>query len=385
MKADDFIKKIKNMGISTFAGVPDSALNAFCEYLNDDTDKDIKHYVTANEGAAVGIAIGTYLASQNPACIYMQNSGLGNCVNPLTSLAHAKVYHIPMLLVIGWRGEPDTKDEPQHKFMGEITKPLLRQLQIPFSIIGTETKETELKEQFENARQILQNNKQYAFIIKRNTLTKSTCIERKNGHSLTREAVISEILKTMNPIDFAVATTGKISREVYEQSEKIFGNHDNIFLTVGGMGHASMIAFGIAANNNKGKVFLFDGDGAALMHLGNIAFIGKQKPSNFIHILLNNDAHESVGGFPTGAAGLSYSEIARQCGYEWTACVEDKKQLNNALHNIKQGARSVLLEVRTDLYSRGDLGRPKETAEENKQKFMSRCSYVCHYNNSDIH
>lgn len=372
MNVTDFVKRIGKMGISTFAGVPDSALSAFCDYLNNASSAEIKHYVTANEGAAAGIAIGTYLASKIPACIYMQNSGLGNCVNPLTSLAHAKVYGIPILLIIGWRGEPNTKDEPQHKFMGEITESLLRQLEIPYSILEVKTTVFELKEQFERAERMLQNNKQYAFVVKRGAFTGGGYTVRKNGHSLIREDVIAEILKTMTRDDVAVATTGKISREVYEQSEKLFGNHDNIFLTVGGMGHASMIAFGLAAEGNAEKVFLFDGDGAALMHMGSLAFIGRQKPSNFIHILLNNESHESVGGFPTGAPGLCYSEIACQCGYTWTECAADEKQFRNAVHMIRKVSGPAFLEVKVALFSRENLGRPKESALENKRQFMEK-------------
>ncbi|WOO35163.1 phosphonopyruvate decarboxylase [Anaerocolumna sp. AGMB13020] len=371
MKVNSFAKAIKHLDINIITGVPDSTLKVFCDYVNGITEEKFEHYITANEAGAVGLAIGTYLATRRPACIYMQNSGLGNIVNPITSLANEKVYDIPMLLVIGWRGEPGKKDEPQHKFMGEITLNLLEDLNIQYSILSNLTTEEELNIIFQKAIREINNNKQYAMIV-----TQGTFIENTNNkyidskEELSREEVIKTILQYAESDSLIVSTTGKISREVYEQSNNIYGNHDRIFLTVGGMGNASMIASGIAVSVPNKKVYCIDGDGATLMHMGNLAFIGKTMPRNLIHICLNNDAHESVGGMPTAAVGLPYSIIADNCGYTYSNCINSMSELKQSLQVVKLKEGTIFLEVKVKNESRGNLSRPNELAKENKIKFM---------------
>ena len=337
MIVTDFIKQIKKVGIKTLTGVPDSALRPFCDYINGVGKEEFTHYVPANEGAAVGIAIGEYLSTGVPACVYMQNSGLGNIVNPITSLANEEVYGIPMLLLVGYRGEPGKKDEPQHKYMGKITESLLDVLGIEHMVLGKELTEQEISEGFGR---------------------------------LIREDVIAQIIESLDESDVVVSTTGKISREVYEQSDRINGSHAQDFLTVGGMGHASMIAFGIAENAKEKRVYCMDGDGAELMHMGSLAFIAKQKPQNFVHICLNNEAHESVGGMPTGCVGLSYAEVARTVGYEAVYYIDTMEELKQVLHDIKPERKLTFIEIKVSMQSRADLGRPKETAAENKENFM---------------
>lgn len=370
MKVENIINLIKQLGIETVVGVPDSTLKVFCDYLNSHIDKSIEHYVPANEGAAAAIAVGSYLASGKPACVYMQNSGLGNFINPFTSLMHEEVYQIPVLMVVGWRGEPGLHDEPQHKFMGEITIPLLQVLDIPYGIIDKETDEELLKAMFDKAQKQLMSGKAYCIVVKRGSLEEYNFGKYQNDNVLNREEVISELLKKIGDKDIVVSTTGKISREIYEQSNLIKGQHSQEFLTVGGMGHASMIAFGIAKKMPERKVICIDGDGAVLMHMGSMAFIGKQNPNNFIHICLNNDAHESVGGMPTGAAGARYYDMADKCGYKYTACIESRQQLENFLETYDELAGPAFIEMKISMDSRKDLGRPKETARENKIKFM---------------
>lgn len=370
MKAEQFTKKIQKLGIETLIGVPDSTLKQFCDYINTDGKNEFHHYVPENEGAAIGIATGVYLATGKPACIYMQNSGLGNAVNPITSLMNKEVYDIPVLMLIGWRGEPGFHDEPQHKFMGQITKSMLETLDIPYTVIDEETTESELDLIFGEVAKLMDENRQYAIIVKKNTFA-----DRKNGgyqneNKLSREETIGKILKLLEKDDVVVSTTGKISREVYEQSNKILGQHAQEFLTVGGMGHASMIAFGIAKNMPTKRVFCIDGDGAVLMHMGSLSFIGKQGPENLIHFCLNNDAHESVGGMPTGAVGQSYEKIARASGYKHTFLVEDEEQLKETLRSLKNIKGPVFVEVKVSMGARTNLGRPKETAVENKKSFM---------------
>lgn len=369
MRVEAFVEAIKGLGITTIAGVPDSALQPFCNYLNK-VDHGFNHYVPANEGAAVGLAIGNYLSTGKPACVYMQNSGIGNIVNPVTSLANQAVYDIPILFIVGWRGEPGKKDEPQHRFMGEITRSILDVLEIPNVVLSADMTEEETMQMFRKAGSALSENKQFAIVVKRDALETDEKIAYENSFALCREEVISEIIKSVSPEDVIVSTTGKISREVYEQCDKIRGHHKQAFLTVGGMGHAGMIAFGIAQQAKEKMVYCIEGDGAVLMHMGALAFLAKQAPENFIHICLNNDAHESVGGMPTGAVGKEFYKVAGECGYQYVVCVDSVEDLQKELQKIKEKKLPAFLEVKVKIGARADLGRPKESAVENKEQFM---------------
>ncbi len=370
MEVSIFAEHIKNLNISTITGVPDSALKEFCYYLNRKENLPFQHYVPANEGAAVGIAIGHYLATQTPACVYMQNSGLGNAANPITSLANKEIYGIPMLFIIGWRGIPGVKDEPQHRFMGKITCTLLEELKIPYAVVKKESTEQEFECFGMQAKKYLEEKKQFAYVVEPGAFTAGQGYQWENNWELVREDAIHEIFSSISEDDIIVTTTGKISREAYEQGDKIWGHHKNIFLTVGGMGHASMIAFGIAKEKPGKMVYCLDGDGAAAMHMGSMAFLGKQRPENFVHICLNNDAHESVGGMPTGCSGIDFASVATACGYPYAETVKDRPGLRAVLGKIKQQRKLSFLEVKVSMDVRKDLGRPKETSEENKIAFM---------------
>lgn len=368
MKAETFIKYIKHIGIGMYAGIPDSTLKILCDHLNK--DKTIRHYTLADEGAAVALAMGEYLASGQAGCVYMQNSGIGNIVNPITSLMHQEVYGIPMLMIIGWRGEPGKKDEPQHKFMGRITQKLLEDLEINYSVLEDSTSEAEIKRILNEAREHMDANRQYALLVKSGFFEKNELTRYVNNHSMSREEAIRIILETADSHSCFVTTTGKISREAYEQSERLFGTHDHIFMTVGGMGYASMIAAGVALRQKARQVYCLDGDGAVLMHMGSLAFLGRLQLKNLVHICLNNEAHESVGGMPTGAGDLSYAELALKAGYPYVARVSSPIELKNELIHIGQGQRSAFLEVQVAISSRDDLGRPKESTEWNKNQFI---------------
>lgn len=371
MKAEIFVEKLTEIGITDLIGVPDSTLKQFCDYVNRDGSGILQHYVPANEGAAVGIATGIYLATGRPSCVYMQNSGLGNTVNPVTSLIRREVYNIPMLFMIGWRGEPGVKDEPQHKYMGEITTALLDVLGMSYAVLDADTTDERLEEILRQAEKELTCGRQFALLVKKGSFSvRDSAGAYKNSYSLVREEVIAQLLGTLKKDDIVVSTTGKISREVYEQSDRILGQHEQEFLTVGGMGHASMIAFGIAQKKRDRKIYCLDGDGAVLMHMGALAFLGQRRPSNMVHICLNNQAHESVGGMPTGATDVSYAEVAKACGYERTYCVEEKEQLETVFKEAAQTDALSFIEVRVAMESREDLGRPREAAEENKKSFM---------------
>lgn len=370
MKARDFLEAINKRGIHKIAGVPDSTLKQFCDELQFQGDV-FSHDVTANEGAAVGVAVGSFLGSGKPACVYMQNSGLGNIVNPLTSLANIDVYGIPMLFVIGWRGEPGVKDEPQHVFQGKITCEMLEVLQVEYSVIDKETTLEELEQILDAAWNTFAKNEQYAIVVKKGTFAKDREHEWENPFPLNREEVLGTILEMLPEEACIVSTTGKISRELYEQSDARKGNHDNLFMSVGGMGHASMIALGVADEQKDRKVICVDGDGATLMHMGSLAFVASKAPQNYYHIVINNQAHESVGAMPTGCMELPIADVAKTVGYRYAVRITSMEELSKIQEVIHNEQGPCLFEVMVGLGARADLGRPKESARENKESFMA--------------
>lgn len=370
MKASEFITSIKKLGIETIIGVPDSTLKQFCDEIQMNP-QGLKHFTPANEGAAIGLAVGEYLASGRPACVYMQNSGIGNAVNPICSLANNEVYGIPMLLIVGWRGEPGVKDEPQHVFQGKITCELLDIVNIPYSVIDADTSLVDIERIVNAAKEAFAQDKQYAIVVKKNTFEKGEKFSWNNENNLVREDALGEIVRTVPRDACIISTTGKISREVYERSNDILGSHDNVFMTVGGMGHASMIAYGVAERKQNKQILCIDGDGAALMHMGAIAFIASHAPRNYYHIVINNQAHESVGAMPTDCRGISFAEVAKTLGYKEAYVIEqleDVKKISEDMTQKKEGP--ILYEIKVSLDSRADLGRPKETARENKEAYM---------------
>lgn len=370
MKAELFINGIQAIGIDDFIGVPDSTLKVFCDYLNLHISTD-HHHIPVNEGAAAALAAGLYLGSEKPCCVYMQNSGIGNAINPIASLINEQVYEIPVLFIIGYRGEPGIKDEPQHIFQGEITEPLLDCLDIPHTIIDKYTSNDEMYTILEQASQALALHHPYAIIVKKGTFEKGETYDFTNSYTMVREDAIEDIIRSSDESDLIVSTTGKISREVYEQCDRLFHNHQRAFLTVGSMGHACMIALGIALKNPKRRVYCIDGDGAALMHMGSMAFLAQQPCDNLIHITLNNQAHESVGGMPTDCQNISFANIAKACGYKSVYHVDNRDGLVQSLKTAINEKGPVYIEADVALGSRDDLGRPKEKAVENKISFMN--------------
>ncbi len=370
MKASRLLSQLEHMGIDTIAGVPDSTLKQFCDGVQTYQGK-MSHYVTANEGAAVGAAIGSYLATGRPACVYMQNSGIGNAVNPLASLANGDVYGIPMLFIVGWRGEPGVKDEPQHVFQGKITCQLFETLAVAYSVIDSDTTDEQMDDVLRKAEETLSQGEQFAIIVKKGTFEKEEPFSWANGNPMVREEVLGQILQSLPRDTVIVSTTGKISRELYEQSDAIYGGHENIFMTVGGMGHASMIALGIAEKRPDKKIVCIDGDGAALMHMGALPFIASRAPKNFYHIVINNMAHESVGAMPTGCQQASFAGIAAAAGYRRANTLESPEAVGQIGSLVKTEEGPVLLEIPVSLGARSDLGRPKESARENKEHFMA--------------
>jgi len=356
---------IYNLGIHTVTGIPDSTLKQFCSYIQ--ISPKFSHSICANEGAAAGIAIGSYMATGRPACVYLQNSGLGNLVNPYTSLVHGEVYGIPMLLIIGWRGDDTGHDEPQHKFMGRVTLPLLDTLEISYAVLDRDTRPRELEGIFKEAAEVLKSERTFALVVQRGTFEEHSGMQHLSPYSLTQEAAVVAFLEHTAPEDVIIATTGKISRELYEKLEIMPERRGQAFLTVGGMGFASSIAMGIALEAPDKRVWCLDGDGAVLMHMGTLAVIGACSPTNLYHICLNNQAYESVGGMPTGVA--RYSPIAQACGYRNVWFSDSEKAFGETLEQAKMVLGPVFLEVGLANVSRKDLGRPKESAQENKKLF----------------
>lgn len=281
----------------------------------------------------------------------MQNSGIGNIVNPVASLLNGKVYGIPCLFVVGWRGEPGVHDEPQHIFQGEVTVRLLEDMDIRTFVIGKETTEDEVYARLEEWKPLFASGGQAAFVVRKGALTCDGKPDYRNGYTLRREEVIRRISAAAGD-DPIVCTTGKASRELFEIREARGEGHGHDFLTVGSMGHSSSIALELALRMPERRVWCIDGDGAMLMHMGAMALIGTEKPRNFVHVIINNGAHETVGGMPTVASGLDIGMIARGCGYPRTLCVEREDELDAALAEARQSGELILLEVRCALGAR---------------------------------
>lgn len=363
-------KLIELIGADFYTGVPDSQLKALCNFLMEHYGIDPKHHIiAANEGNCAALAAGYHLATGEIPVVYMQNSGIGNMVNPVASLLNTKVYAIPIVFIIGWRGEPGIHDEPQHAYQGEVTLRLLEDMDIQTFVIGKDTAEEEAAEAMTGFRQRLAEGKDVAFVIRKDALSYDGKVTYRNGHTMVREEVIRHIVQVSGE-DPIVSTTGKASRELFEIREANGQGHQYDFLTVGSMGHSSSIALGIALQKTGRKVWCVDGDGAALMHMGAMAVIGANAPQNLIHVILNNDAHETVGGMPTVADKADLAAIARACGYTSTVRVENYKDLDKELAAAKGRNGVSLIEVACALGSRADLGRPTTSARENKEKFM---------------
>ena len=365
----DFYNCLRKNEIDFFAGVPDSLLKEFCAYLDDHADKG-EHIICANEGNAIAMAVGYHLANGGVPLVYMQNSGLGNAVNPLLSLADREVYGIPMILMIGWRGEPGIKDEPQHVKQGRVQLALLDAMEIPYEIFGAQSADYAelilvLKERS------LRENRPLAMVIRKGTFTKYESVKKLDcEYTLSREEALEAILEADNSYAI-VSTTGKTSRELYEIRERR-GEKAQDFLTVGSMGHSSSIAASIALARREMRVMCIDGDGALLMHMGALAVIGSLKPRNFVHVLINNYCHESVGGQESAIAALDLSLLAKAAGYEHYFCAVSREELMRAMSRIRDLEGPVFLEIRVKPGSRADLGRPKSSTIENKTAFMQK-------------
>lgn len=368
MKIQSFVKALN---VDFWSGVPDSLLKPLCDYLMNTYGIDPKrHVVAANEGNCVGLAAGYHLATGKVPAVYLQNSGEGNIVNPVASLLNDKVYAVPCIFVIGWRGEPGVHDEPQHIYQGEVTLKLLEDMDIKPYVVDKGTTESKLEEMMAEAEPVLSAGKQVAFVVRKGALEYTEQVNYKNGNVLGREEVIRHIV-AVSGTDPVISTTGKASRELFEIREANGQGHGYDFLTVGSMGHSSSIALEIAALKPDKKVWCIDGDGAVLMHMGALAVIGATAPENLVHVVINNGAHETVGGVPTVASKINLAEIAKACGYKEILIADDLQSLGYALDKAKHTRNLTFIEVKCSIGSRKDLGRPTTTASENKKDFMN--------------
>lgn len=401
-------------GVTFFTGVPDSLLKPFCSCLYDRGHT----LIAANEGAAVALATGYHLATGGIPLVYMQNSGLGNAINPLTSLTNPEVYGIPMVLMIGWRGAPGMEDEPQHRRPGDVMLRQLELLGVRSFVLDANT--DDVRESVVTAvAEARGHSIPVALVVKEGTFQAYTSAGRirdeqkemsasgldtaSSGFSSTsrasepitsptnvaspapsstpaprthlpsREAMLEQILESLDPKDLIVATTGKTSREVYEIRVRRGEPHERDFLCVGNMGHASQIAMGIALHLPDRRVVCLDGDGALLMHMGSLAIQGAHAPSNYYHVLLNNGSHESVGGQPTVADGVNWPAMALACGYRTAIRLEgrgDAADYSTAVDQFMASPAPAFVEVPIRNGSRADLGRPSSSPKENKEAFM---------------
>lgn len=369
IKPESFYNELVKNGADFFTGVPDSLLKNLCAYITDNAPEE-NHIIAANEGNATGLAAGYHFATGKIPLIYMQNSGLGNIVNPILSLVDPDVYSIPCILVVGWRGEPGVHDEPQHVKQGKVTCALLDAMQIPYVILTDD--ESDLHSQIEKCfSYVRKNNAPYAFVVKKGTFDE---YKLKNNipvnAEMTREEALEKIILSAKEDTSFVSTTGMASRELFELRVKHGQGHEKDFLTVGSMGHASQIALSIALQKKDRKVYCIDGDGAALMHMGGLAIIGSRKPNNYVHIVLNNNAHDSVGGQPTVGGMINLTGIAQNCGYKKVYQASTKEELEDILKIVSENNELTFVEIKVKKGARKDLGRPTTTPIENKNAFM---------------
>lgn len=370
MNVEALFQEMEQIGINFYTGVPDSQLKAFCDTLMSRYGVGSNHVIAANEGAAAALAAGHYLATGKPAVVYMQNSGIGNAVNPICSLLNDQVYAIPVLFVVDWRGEPGVHDEPQHVFQGEITLELLDCLHVKNFVIDKETSTDDLKRYFAEIRNEFSLGHQCALVIKKGGLSTDIKMNYANNNEMSREQIVNLIVEHTRPDDIFVSTTGKLSRELFEAREARKQGHKRDFLTVGSMGHASMIAMGIAREKSDRRVFCLDGDGAVLMHMGSLAVAGTDKLGNFIHLIVDNGAHETVGGLPTVGSKINYPLLAKACGYDNVFTADSEEELLEIFRILDEIKGSIFIVVKADISSRADLGRPTTTPVENKKAFM---------------
>jgi len=370
IKCEDFFEILKNFNFTFFTGIPDSTFKDWMKYLADNDGKGLKNVVACNECEAIAIASGYYLATNKIGIVYMQNSGFGKTINPITSLCDPEIYSIPVLLMIGWRGEPGKIDAPQHKKMGEIMLPLLDTLQIPYTILKPDLLliKNEIKKVIEYFKK---ENGPYALIFRQNFFQFYEMKKKSlNNYSLTTKEVIELIMNNLTNDEIIVSTTGYISRKLFEYRESGKKEHNKSFYNIGSMGCASSIGLSIALQKPDKRVIVFDGDGAIIMQMGAFTTIGKYSPTNFVHIILDNEAHESTGGQPTNSPNVKFTNIALASNYKLAILIESKEKLLESLEDIKSREGPIMIVIKTKVSPDSDLKRPDKLPKEYKEEFM---------------
>lgn len=365
-----FLEVCREHGVSFYTGVPDSLLKELNSQIMAGLPRE-RHIIAANEGAAMGIAIGHYLRTRAPAAVYLQNSGFGNLVNPLLSLADPDVYGVPMLLIVGWRGQVGVSDEPQHVKQGRVMAPLLEALELPWAVLPTEPAEAEqcLKRAIATA---VERTCPYVLMVEKGTFRSASARPAATATDglATREQALTALVDAVGEAAVIVATTGMLSRELFEYRVRTRGGRRD-FLTVGGMGHASSIALGVAMREPEREVWCLDGDGALLMHLGSLAVIADHAPPRYFHVVFNNGVHDSVGGQPTSIGAVDIPAAARALGYRHAEATFEPAALAAAVAALRDHGGPSLLELRVRPGNRPGLGRPTRTPAQSKHAFMS--------------
>lgn len=364
-----YLATLTDAGVTFFTGVPDSLLKEICACITATLGpKD--HVIAANEGASVGLAIGHYVGTGNLPLVYLQNSGLGNTVNPLLSLASPEVYGVPMLVMLGWRGEPGKKDEPQHVHQGRVMVAMLEAMDIPVVALSDDATEADAQTKAA-AQQARDLNGPVALVVRKGTFDKFEGAEKvTSDHPMGREEAIMAAAALLEDDAAVICTTGMPSRELFEFRARNEAGHQRDFLTVGGMGHASQIALGLAMARPDRPVYCFDGDGAALMHMGSMAITGQSGCANLIHLVFNNGVHGSVGGQPTVGFAIDMPAIGTACGYASAVRVETADALADAVALARKENGPTLIEVQVRPGNRADIGRPTTTPAQNKVALM---------------
>lgn len=367
MKVNELIDELQN---DFYTGVPDSTLRPICDYLMEQKGLFANHVIAANEGNCVGIAAGYYMATRKVPIVYLQNSGIGNIANPVISLLNEQVYEIPCLFFVGWRGEPGVADEPQHRYQGEITEKLLRDMGIEVFVIKENITNEQMQSIIKSANQFLEEKKQVALVFCKGSLESEEKKKYSNHYTIVREEAI-RYLADYSLQDVIVASTGKISRELFEVREEKKQGHNKDFLTVGSMGHSSSIALGIALQKKNKRIWCLDGDGALLMHMGAMALLGASGVENVIHVVFNNGAHESVGGLPTVMEKVDLIKMSEALGYKKAYSVSTLQELELVLGEVNHNWNLTFIEIKTAIGSRTDLGRPTIAPKDNLRDFMN--------------
>ncbi|WP_052664287.1 phosphonopyruvate decarboxylase [Nitriliruptor alkaliphilus] len=367
-----FVAHLAELGVSMYTGVPDSLLKSFGKHVHDALPRE-QHIIAANEGAAVGLALGHHLRTREVAAVYLQNSGFGNTVNPLLSLADPDVYGVPMLVIVGWRGQPGVKDEPQHVKQGRVMTALLDALELPWATLPTEP---DVAEQVvtDAVRAAVDGSTPSFLLVAKDTFgpapTSGSTAAPADPSLPSREEGLTALVEAIGDGQVLISTTGMLSRELFELRERTGTDPSRDFLTVGGMGHASAIALGVALREPEREVWCLDGDGALLMHAGSLAVNADHAPANYLHVVFNNGVHDSVGGQPTSIDKVDIPAAALAMGYRYAAATSDLSTLPAEVAALREHGGPSLLELRVRPGNRPDIGRPTRTPAQSKRAFM---------------